>query len=251
MCGCAVSPVLLAAIAFPGPSTAPPCAPSHYSPFPGRPRGRPSAAAASGPRPQPAGPAARPREGRRRCRLAALHPAPLTRRPAGLLPRPPPFPALAAPAVSASGGACPLPPPPDRRFLFPPKIHPPSQTTARGQELAPGCRSGHPPCGRGAQSPAGPRPPARPGAAAFAAGSLGVFGGDHSSDLRLSALTQDLVLLPPAPPAPGFGRTATTSRLALDGPGRSPGPVAGRGGGGELGFLIAIEAVNADIFYTV
>lgn len=164
-----------------------------------------------------------------------------------------PAPAPAVPGASGSPCLCwwgehvPFPCLPTGHF--PPKIHPPSQTTSRGQELAPGRRPGHPPCGRGAQSPAGPRPPARPGAAAFAAASLGVFGCGHSSDLGLSALTQDLVLLPPAPPAPGFGRTATASRLALDGPGRSPGPVAGRGG--ELGFVAATKAVNADVFYTL
>ncbi|XP_066048048.1 uncharacterized protein, partial [Chamaea fasciata] len=145
---------------FPGPQHGPPSAPSHYSPG-AVPAPQPPAAPAltrtggtTAPR------ATRPREGRRR--PTALQPPPLTRRPAELLPMSPPFPALAAPAVCAGAGACPrpLPLPPDWQFLFPPKIHPPSQTTPRGQELAPGCRPGHPPCGRGAPSPAGPRPAA-------------------------------------------------------------------------------------------
>lgn len=63
---------------------------------------------------------------------------------------------------------------------------------------------------------------------------------------------QDLVLLP-APPAPGFGRTGTAaaSRLALDGPGRSPGAPLGEWRGGGLGFVVAAKAVNTNIFYII
>lgn len=91
MRGCAASPVPLTAIAPPGPSTAPPLCPVSLQPIPSpRPdkdRGDHS--------PQPAGPAARPREGRWRG-LTALQP-PLS---LGSCPRP---------AVSPGGEHVPFP----------------------------------------------------------------------------------------------------------------------------------------------
>lgn len=194
-------------------------------------------------RPQPAGPAARPRQGRRRLM------------------------ACSGPSDSAASAPVPSPrrsrrwrgsvsPSPASRLAvsFPSKkIHPPSQTTPRGQDLAPGCRPGHPPCGRGAQSPDGPRPPARPGAAAFAAASLGVLGADHTAAIsdfppqrRIWCFCHQLHLhlaSGGAGPRPLLG-CLWTAPAAVLGP---PGPVAGV----ELGFVVATKAVNADIFSIV
>lgn len=238
-----------------------------FPPVPLRLKGAPAqtgARAATTPQPAETGSAARPRDVRN-C-LPGPQAAPLLL--GGLWGSGPSAPPRRRGLPSVSCSRClrwwgararprPLPPSSDWRILFPPKIHPPPQTTPRGQELAPGCLPGHPPYGRRAQRPAGlaprhrPPPPARQHArrrqaSAFSfplASFLGGWGFTQKSSLVFH-------------PNSGFSDSAASSvlHLTLRGlpPGRWRGPRPGCGrpaGWGQLGF-VSVKVVNVSIFYT-